>query len=90
MQCPIISRYNHDSEKKYGDISWYKIFGDTHPYLLILHFQLFDIQLFKCALGISPVFCFIWTQVLNHNKYVETKQFSKVDIKQNNISILNF
>ena len=31
-------------------------------------------------------FFFIWTQVLNHNKYVEIKQYSKVDIKQNNIS----
>ena len=28
----------------------------------------------------------IWTRVLNHNKYVEIKQFSKGDIKQNNIS----
>ena len=34
---------------------------------------------------ISTVF-FVWTRVLNHNKYVEIKQFSKVDIKQNNIS----
>ena len=40
----------------------------------------------KVALGVSPQFFSIWTRVLNHNKYVEIKQFSKVDIKQNNIS----
>ena len=41
----------------------------------------------KRALGlISPQSFFIWTWVLNHEKYVEIKQFSKVDINQNNIS----
>ena len=40
----------------------------------------------KRALGVSPYFFFIWTRVLNHNKYVETKQFSKEDFKQKNIS----
>ena len=40
---------------------------------------------FKVALGVSPQFFSIWTRVLNHNKYVEIKQFSKEDIKQNNI-----
>ena len=40
----------------------------------------------KVTLGVSPQFFSIWTQVLNHNKYVEIKQFSKVDNKQNNIS----
>ena len=40
----------------------------------------------KVALGVSPQFISIWTRVLNHNKYVEIKQFSKEDIKQNNIS----
>ena len=40
----------------------------------------------KVALGVSPHFFSIWTRVLNHNKYVEIKQFSKEDIKQNNIS----
>ena len=39
----------------------------------------------KVALGVSPQFFSIWTRVLNHNKYVEIKQFSKEDIKQNNI-----
>ena len=33
---------------------------------------------------------FIWTRVLNPNKYAEIKQFSKVDIKQNNISTVIF
>ena len=42
--------------------------------------------LVKVTLGVSPQFFSIWTRVLNHNKYVEIKQFSKVDIKQNNIS----
>ena len=32
------------------------------------------------------IFFFVETQVLKHNKYIEIKQFSKVDIKQNNIS----
>ena len=41
---------------------------------------------FKVALGVSPQFFFIWTRVLNQNKYVEIKQFSKEDTKQNNIS----
>ena len=41
---------------------------------------------FKVATGVSPQFFSIWTRVLNHNIYVEIKQFSKVDIKQNNIS----
>ena len=41
---------------------------------------------FKVALGVSPQFFSIWTRVLNHNKYVEIKNFSKVDIKQNNDS----
>ena len=40
----------------------------------------------KVALGVSPQFFSIWIRVLNHNKYVEIKQFSKEDIKQNNIS----
>ena len=31
-------------------------------------------------------FFFIWTRVLNQNKYVEIKQFSKVEIKQHNVS----
>ena len=44
------------------------------------------VVLFKVTLGVSPQFFAIWTRVLNHNKYVEIKQFSKVDIKQNNIS----
>ena len=38
------------------------------------------------TLGVSPQCLSIWTRVLNHNKYLEIKQFSKVDIKQNNIS----
>ena len=29
---------------------------------------------------------FLWTWVLKHNNYVEIKQFSKVDIKQTNVS----
>ena len=41
---------------------------------------------FKVALGVSPQFFSNWIQVLNHNKYLEIKQFSKEDIKQNNIS----
>ena len=41
---------------------------------------------FKVALGVSPQFFSILIRVLNHNKYVEIKQFSKEDIKQNNIS----
>ena len=41
---------------------------------------------FYITLGVSPQFFSIWTRVLNHNKYVEIKQFSKVDIQQNNIS----
>ena len=40
----------------------------------------------KVALGVSSQFFSIWIRVLNHNKYVEIKQFSKEDIKQNNIS----
>ena len=43
---------------------------------------------FKVALGVSPQFFSIWTRVLNHNKFVEIKQFSKEDIKQNNISTI--
>ena len=35
---------------------------------------------------ISTIFYFIWTRVLNYDKYVDIKQCSKVDIKQNNIS----
>ena len=34
----------------------------------------------------TPQCLYIWTRVLNHNKYVEIKQLSKVDSKQNNIS----
>ena len=41
-----------------------------------------DLKLHLWYLFFFPV----WTGVLNHNKYVEMKQFSKVDIKQNNIS----
>ena len=48
----------------------------------------------KRALGVTPQLFFIWTRVLNHNIYVEIKQFIKVDIKQNNIStvilLINF
>ena len=40
----------------------------------------------KLHLAYLSNFFSIWTRVLNHNKYVEIKQFSKVDIKQNNIS----
>ena len=40
----------------------------------------------KLHLAYLPNFFSIWTRVLNHNKYVEIKQFSKVDVKQNNIS----
>ena len=43
----------------------------------------------KVALGVSPQFFFIWTRVLNHNNHVEIKQFSKVDIKQNNIATVS-
>ena len=35
-------------------------------------------------------FTFIWTRVLNHNKYVEIKQFFKVDIKQNISTVILF
>ena len=41
---------------------------------------------FKVALGVSPQFFYIWIRVLNHNRYVEIKQFPKEDIKQNDIS----
>ena len=51
---------------------------------LYLH-QVFD-KIFKVALGVSPQFFSRWAWVLNQNKYVEIKQFSKEDIKQNNIS----
>ena len=47
-----------------------------------------DKQSFKVALGVSPQFFSICIRVLNHNKYVEIKQFSKEDIKQNNIPIV--
>ena len=40
----------------------------------------------KVALGVSSQFFSISIRVLNHDKYVEIKQFSKEDIKQNNIS----
>ena len=42
----------------------------------------------KSAQGVSQQFFLIWTRVLKNNKYmyVEIKQFSKVEIKQNNIS----
>ena len=43
----------------------------------------------KLHLAYLPSFFSIWTRVLNHNKYVEMKQFSKVDIKQNNISTVS-
>ena len=52
----------------------------------ILNHLLVFFSFFKVTLGVSPQFFSIWTRVLNHNKYVEIKQFSKVDIKQNNIS----
>ena len=39
-------------------------------------------KLIKVALGVSPQFFSICIRVLNHNKYVEIKQFSKEDIKQ--------
>ena len=40
----------------------------------------------KLHLAYLPIFFSIWTHLLNHHKYVEIKQFSKLDIKQNNIS----
>ena len=43
-------------------------------------------QRLKLHFAYLPNFFSIWTRVLNNNKYVEIKQFSKVDIKQNNIS----
>ena len=43
-------------------------------------------DLIKVAVGVSLQFFFIWTRVLNNNQYVEIKQFSKVEIKQSNIS----
>ena len=33
---------------------------------------------------------FLWTRVLKHIKYIEIKQFSKVDIKENNILTVFF
>ena len=40
----------------------------------------------KCAHGVSQQFFFFnWTRAQNHYKYVEIKQFSKVDIKQSDI-----
>ena len=43
------------------------------------------IDVMSCTWHISQHF-FSWTQVLKHNKNVEIKLFSKVDIKENNIS----
>ena len=43
---------------------------------------------FKRALDVSPHVFFIWIRALNHNKYVEIKQFSKVDIKKISTVIL--
>ena len=37
----------------------------------------------------STIF-FLWTRALKHNKFVEIKQFSKVDIKQINVSTVIF
>ena len=51
--------------------------------LIVVH-----VWLVKVALGVSPQIFSIWIRVLNHNRYVEIKQFSRVDIKQNNISIV--
>ena len=47
------------------------------------HFYLIEITS-TCTRCISTFF--IWTRLLNHNKYVEIKQCSKEDINQNNIS----
>ena len=43
----------------------------------------------KVALGVSPHFFFHLNPNTKHDKYVEIKQFSKVDIKQNNISTVS-
>ena len=65
----------------------------VHAHIQLFNQFLIDLQLVytdntvKHALGVSPQFFFIWTWVLNHNKYIEIKQFSKVDIKQNNLLI---
>ena len=42
----------------------------------------------KVALGVSQQF--FSTRELKHNKNVETKQFSKVDVNQNSVSTVNF
>ena len=45
----------------------------------------------KCFLNVHMAYLnifFIWSRVLKHNKYVISKQFSKIDIKQNNISTI--
>ena len=47
-------------------------------------------MLLKLHLAYLPNFFSIWIRVLNHNKYVEIKQFSKEDIKQNNILLIKF
>ena len=43
----------------------------------------------KVALGVSQQF-FFSTREPKHNKNVETKQFSKVDVNQNSVSTVNF
>ena len=55
----------------------------TNPVTLSLEFGfLFEnLELYTAYLN-----DFLLTRVLNHDKYVEIKQFSKVDIKQNNVS----
>ena len=57
--------------------------GTCEAFHNVIYYMVFT---FKVALGVSPQFFSIWTRVLNHNKYIEIKQFSKEDIKQNNIS----
>ena len=52
--------------------------------MAMLHASMYTLNVYLAYLHIF--FFFIWTRVLNQNKYVEIKQFSKVDIKQNNIS----
>ena len=42
-------------------------------------------SMFIGSLGVSEQFLIMWTWVLNHNKYIEIKQFSRIEIKQNDI-----
>ena len=83
----LLLKYHYTgSSHNYVDCQLLKCFPEANS---IQNLYLSDNDSLTCTRHISTILLHVWTRELKHYKHVKIKQFSKVDIKQdNNFSVI--